>query len=70
MTIKINKNIPLPKNLQKSWQGTEAVVYGDKDTLVVKRIRQTSSDLRARLQEVGKGITQEDIKKAIQVARK
>lgn len=71
MTVKIAKSIPLPKNLLKSWKGSQVLINGDSDTLVIKRVQKsTPIDLRLKLRKAGKLIRQKDIGAAIRAARR
>ena len=71
-TVKIkNGSIALPERLRKFWKGAEVFITGEKDTLVIKKIvKPTLSQLRPKLKQLGKIITQKDIKKAILEVRR
>ena len=68
-TIK-NGAIILPKELQKTWKRTQIFITGDKETLTIKKItKPTLSNLRPKLKQLGKIISQKDIEKTIQETR-
>jgi len=71
-TIKLTKPVDfLPKNLQDSWQGVDALMSVDEDRIIINRVRSTPtlSELKPALKEIGKDITQKDIDDAVREVR-
>lgn len=71
-TTKIkNGTITLPKGIRKSWRGAEVLIYGEGDTLIIKRIQPPSfPEMLEEFRKIGKYITKKDVEDAIKKVRK
>ena len=70
MTTQITTSIPLPKELLNTWKGSNVLIRGDQDTMIVKRILTLSKpDLKKKLRAVGKKMSVSDIGRAVLAAR-
>jgi hypothetical protein len=70
MTIQVKDNIPLTKELRKTWEGSRVMIFSTRDALFIKRLQKTPIiDIRQKLKSVGKKITAKDIASALRAAR-
>jgi hypothetical protein len=70
MTVQVKDNIPLTKELRKSWKGSRVLIFSTRDALFVKRLQKTpTAGIRQKLKAAGKNITNKDIASALRSAR-
>ncbi len=70
MTIQVKDNIPLTKELRKTWKGSRVMIFSTRDALLIKRLQKTPIiDIRQKLKDVGRKITNADIASAVRAVR-
>lgn len=66
-----NGTIILPEKFRKNWKGAEVFITGEKDTLLIKRVRsRTFPQMLSEFRKIGKKIKRKDVEEAINWARK
>jgi len=66
-----NGNITLPKEFRKAWKGAEVFISGEKDTILIKRVKASSfSQMLREFRKIGKKITKKDVEEAISWAKR
>lgn len=66
-----NGTIILPKEFRKSWKEAEVFISGEKDTIIMKRIKAPSFlEMLKEFREIGKSITKKEVREAIKWARR
>jgi hypothetical protein len=65
-----NGSIALPKDIRKTWQNAEVMILPGADSVYIKRLKQpTLSELKPKLKQAGRKITQKDINEAVTWAK-
>lgn len=65
-----NGSIILPKEVRKTWREAEVFISAGEDSIFIKKFRQPSlSQLRPKLEELGRRISKKDIEVAIRQVR-
>ena len=65
-----NGKIVLPKDLRKEWSNSEIILFPSENSLYIKKISPSLSQLKPKLKKLGKILSQKDINEAIKQARK
>lgn len=66
-----NGTIVLPREIRKAWERAEILVSGGKETILIKKVSIPSlSQMLDEFRKIGKKIKKEDVKEAIEWARR
>ena len=71
-TTKIkNGIISLPKEFKKAWKEAEIFITGEKDIILIKRVKASSfSQMLNEFRKIGKKIKKKDVEEAVNWARR
>lgn len=66
-----NGKIMLPKQLRRAWEKAEVFITGEKDTLLIKRLKSPSfTEMLNEFRKIGKNISKKDVEEAIKWVRR
>ncbi|MEK9131187.1 MAG: hypothetical protein AAB429_03690 [Patescibacteria group bacterium] len=69
-TIKMEKALPVAARLLRSWRGSNVLISGDSQRIIISKINPPKKGLLVRLKKAGRMISEKDIQDAIDWARK